>query len=237
MRTVSTTIFSTIDGISGLIDELLKFDLARFDKLEMSGQLYRLNQAISRAHMAELRACVLQCVLRDVGGLSVATLSIDDLYLTRAQRTELARRVHPLFQTRGVPGTHDVALGVAVLEALTKPGRVSIPRFDKGQDDRAPSSEWPALAGPCDVVLFEGLWIGLPPMPAHTIAQPINALEAQEDANTVWRSPRQPAAGDPVSRSVLALPVAGAPALDAARLGGARERRVIAELLNRELKA
>jgi D-glycerate 3-kinase len=45
---------------------------------------------------------LLQCVLRDVGGLSVATLSLDDLYLTRAQRTELARRVHPLFQTRGV---------------------------------------------------------------------------------------------------------------------------------------
>ena len=44
---------------------------------------------------------------------STVVLSIDDLYLTRAQRQALARDVHPLLSTRGVPGTHDVlsALG------------------------------------------------------------------------------------------------------------------------------
>lgn len=39
-----------------------------------------------------------------------ATLSIDDLYLTRAERERLGREVHPLLATRGVPGTHDPAL-------------------------------------------------------------------------------------------------------------------------------
>lgn len=130
---------------------------------------------------------LLERVLHDVAGLSVACLSIDDLYLTRAERTELARRVHPLFITRGVPGTHDVALGARVLHALTQPGRTAIPRFDKGQDDRKPQSEWPVAVGPCDVVLFEGLWIGLPPLDEATLHEPANALEAREDPDGRWR--------------------------------------------------
>src|SRR5688572_25477505 len=48
-------------------------------------------------------------VLNDAGGYRVAALSLDDFYLTRAERLVLARDVHPLFVTRGVPGTHDVA--------------------------------------------------------------------------------------------------------------------------------
>lgn len=130
---------------------------------------------------------LLQCVLHDVAGLSVACLSIDDIYLTRLERRELAARVHPLFITRGVPGTHDVALGVRVLSSLTQSGTTAIPRFDKGRDDRAPESTWPSVQGPCDVVLFEGLWIGLPPLDERTLAQPINALEAREDPHAVWR--------------------------------------------------
>lgn len=130
---------------------------------------------------------LLERVLAEIGGLSVATLSIDDLYLTRAERKALAHSVHPLFQTRGVPGTHDAALGVRVLEALTRPGLSSVPRFDKSQDDRAPSDRWPVHQGPCDVVLFEGLWIGLDPIPAQELTLPVNALEAREDAHGIWR--------------------------------------------------
>src|SRR4051812_2939231 len=48
-------------------------------------------------------------------GIAAATLSIDDLYLTLAERERLAREVHPLLRTRGVPGTHDVTLGLAVI--------------------------------------------------------------------------------------------------------------------------
>jgi D-glycerate 3-kinase len=46
---------------------------------------------------------------------SAANFSLDDIYLTRAGREDLAQRVHPLFKTRGVPGTHDVALGQQIL--------------------------------------------------------------------------------------------------------------------------
>ena len=44
-------------------------------------------------------------------GLRSAVLALDDLYLTHAERRRLAADIHPLLATRGVPGTHDVALG------------------------------------------------------------------------------------------------------------------------------
>jgi len=73
------------------------------------------------------------------------------------------------------------------LEALTRPGPVSIPRFDKAQDDRLPESAWPQLDGPTDVVLVGALWIGLPPLDEASLRAPINTLEAVEDPHAVWR--------------------------------------------------
>ena len=53
-------------------------------------------------------------------GRSVVPLSIDDFYLGRAERQRLGREVHPLRATRGAPGTHDVPLACAVLDALAE---------------------------------------------------------------------------------------------------------------------
>ena len=50
--------------------------------------------------------------------LSCAALSLDDVYLTRAERAALAARIHPLFAVRGPPGTHDLALLDTVLTRL-----------------------------------------------------------------------------------------------------------------------
>jgi len=120
-------------------------------------------------------------------GLAVATLSIDDLYRTKAERARLAREVHPLLATRGVPGTHDPALGLAVLQALGRPETTALPRFDKAADDRAPETSWPRVEGPVDVVLLEGWCVGARPQPAARLAAPVNALERDEDPNGVWR--------------------------------------------------
>lgn len=120
-------------------------------------------------------------------GLKVATLSIDDLYRTKAERARLAREVHPLLATRGVPGTHDPALGLAVLEALGRRETTALPRFDKAADDRAPETSWPRVEGPIDVVLLEGWCVGARPQPAVRLAAPVNALERDEDPHGVWR--------------------------------------------------
>src|SRR5690606_28160543 len=89
--------------------------------------------------------------------------------------------------TRGVPGTHDVPLAIATLEALRGAGEVAIPRFDKAVDDRAPESAWPRLLAPVDLIVLEGWCLAVPPQPEAELHTPINALEAREDAEGAWR--------------------------------------------------
>ena len=121
-------------------------------------------------------------------GLTVAILSLDDLYLPIADREILARDIHPLLRTRGVPGTHDVALGLAVLEGLAGEGTTAVPRFDKATDTRAPSGTWPVVEGPVDIVLFEGWCVGARPELPHALKVPVNGLEREKDPDGVWRA-------------------------------------------------
>jgi D-glycerate 3-kinase len=121
-------------------------------------------------------------------GLRVAVLSLDDLYLTRAERGELARGVHPLLATRGVPGTHDVALGIRVLQALSEHNRVRLPRFDKANDDRSPEASWDVVDAPVDLILFEGWCVGARSENSAALSKPLNSLEISEDADGRWRT-------------------------------------------------
>jgi len=117
--------------------------------------------------------------------LRTVTLSLDDLYLTRAERLDLAAHEHPLFATRGVPGTHDVALGEMILDDLLAGRTAALPRFDKAADDRATVRRM--IEPPVDVVLFEGWCVGAVPQPAAALRAPINALERDEDSDGAWR--------------------------------------------------
>ena len=121
-------------------------------------------------------------------GKSAIALSLDDFYLRRGERLDLAARVHPLLRTRGVPGTHDVALLARTLDALAAPGHVAVPRFRKDIDDRAPPSEWDVVAAPVDVVLLEGWCLGAHSERAEALAEPVNDLERYEDADGRWRA-------------------------------------------------
>lgn len=123
--------------------------------------------------------------LLEARGLKVALFSLDDLYLTRAQRQALAHEVHPLLAVRGVPGTHDVALGARLLAELRRPGAHELPVFDKARDDRREAGA--SFEGPADVVLFEGWCVGAAAQPAAALAAPVNALEAERDPDGTWR--------------------------------------------------
>lgn len=121
--------------------------------------------------------------------VTCVVISIDDLYLTREQRRQLAIDVHPLLQTRGVPGTHDLALGltlIAELRRATTHSRVLIPRFDKARDDRCPRQDWQVHEGPVHVIVLEGWCVGA--QPVSLSGEPINQLEQEHDANGVWRA-------------------------------------------------
>lgn len=117
--------------------------------------------------------------------LRSVTLSLDDLYLTRAERQALAADVHPLFATRGVPGTHDLALGEAILDDLLAGRTAALPRFDKAADDRAEVRR--LVEPPIDVVLLEGWCVGAAPQPTEALVAPVNRLEAEEDPDGAWR--------------------------------------------------
>ncbi|WP_309646312.1 kinase [Phenylobacterium sp.] len=121
------------------------------------------------------------------GGLTVALFSLDDLYLSHAERQALGRDVHPLLATRGVPGTHDVALGLALIEALKGPGETGLPSFDKARDDRRAQAEWPRFQGPADVILFEGWCVGARALEPGALTDPVNDLERRHDPRGAWR--------------------------------------------------
>ncbi|GGY43579.1 kinase [Bacterioplanes sanyensis] len=123
-------------------------------------------------------------------GWNVVVISIDDLYLSHADRQQLATEVHPLLQTRGVPGTHDHQRGQQLLQQLRalKSGQtLSCPAFDKASDDRLPVSAWHQVTGPVDAVLFEGWCVGCPPQSPDQLTVPVNTLEQQEDPDGQWR--------------------------------------------------
>lgn len=120
-------------------------------------------------------------------GRRAAVLSLDDLYLPKAERQRLAREVHPLLATRGVPGTHDVALGAEVLASLGAARETLVPRFDKASDDRLPHAEWARVEGPAEVIVFEGWCVGARPQPPEALAAPVNELERTRDPDGVWR--------------------------------------------------
>jgi D-glycerate 3-kinase len=126
-------------------------------------------------------------VLLDERGLRAEVVSLDDFYLTRHERGELAARVHPLLATRGVPGTHDVMLATQVLDALKSAGTVCLPAFNKAQDDRRPRDTWQAVTAPLDIILFEGWCVGARPQSSSALVAPINALERERDPDGIWR--------------------------------------------------
>ena len=114
-------------------------------------------------------------------GLKAAVLSLDDLYLALEHRPVA---VHPLFATRGVPGTHDVELGIRVMAGIRN--GTSLPRFDKASDEPVAKDLWPEVSG-LDVLIFEGWCVGAIAQPAADLVEPVNDLERNEDPDGVWR--------------------------------------------------
>lgn len=123
-------------------------------------------------------------------GIPALTLSLDDVYLGRRARMRLAESVHPLLRTRGVPGTHDLALLEHTLDALASASPehpVPVPRFDKGRDTRYPPSRWPSISEPPRLLVLEGWCVGLPAQSQAALGTPVNALEREEDPDGRWR--------------------------------------------------
>lgn len=111
------------------------------------------------------------------------SLSLDDLYKTYSDRLALQKQ-DPRLIWRGPPGTHDIQLGLTILDRLRQPDLnqpIQIPRFDKsacnGEGDRAT----PEIVEKVDIVLFEGWFVGVRPInPASFDAAPPPLVTPEE---------------------------------------------------------
>lgn len=128
-------------------------------------------------------------VLKQLFNKSALHLSIDDLYLSRKQRLVLSKTIHPLLKVRGVPGTHDVKLGLNLLENIKHKTKTTLvcPVFDKSKDDVLPENQWKIIPDTIDIVLFEGWCVGALPQPEDALKMPINQLESTKDKDACWR--------------------------------------------------
>jgi len=123
-------------------------------------------------------------------GWATEVLSLDDFYYARSDREALARDVHPLLRSRGVPGTHEIELLLSVLAALPHASDklpVTHPRFDKGRDTRFSPSRWPRITRPPKLVIVEGWALGIRPQFQAALGKPVNELERKEDPDGSWR--------------------------------------------------
>ncbi len=121
---------------------------------------------------------------------NVAFFSIDDFYKTLRERETLSKKVHPMFKTRGVPGTHDTKLLSKIFNDLSKKNfkPVYVPRFDKSIDDRFQKSKWQKISKKPDLIIFEGWCVGAKAQTKKQLLKPINILEKNNDSKLVWRT-------------------------------------------------
>jgi len=126
-------------------------------------------------------AAVLSLILEHFGYRTLA-LSLDDLYKTYDERQRLQQQDSRLIW-RGPPGTHDVALGMQVLEQLRQADLkevVLVPRFDKSAYGGIGDRISPEPVVRVDFVLFEGWFVGVRPLEAAVfdapMPTPINTL-------------------------------------------------------------
>jgi D-glycerate 3-kinase len=127
--------------------------------------------------------CIILQYLLNYLGYSVATLSIDDLYLTYAQRQALQQQ-DPRLVWRGPPGTHDVDLGLQVIEQCLQGNsstKILMPRFDKSAFHGAGDRTVPEAITKPDILLFEGWFVGVIPVTNDCWENAPKPIITQED--------------------------------------------------------
>ena len=132
---------------------------------------------------------ILKLILKKKYGLNLCVFSIDDFYKKKLDRLKMSKRTHPLFITRGVPGTHDITLINKTIKKLKqkKFRTVLIPKFDKSKDDRLQKNKRQKIAVKPDIIIFEGWCVGATHQNSAELKKPLNLIEKKYDKNLKWR--------------------------------------------------
>ena len=177
------------DKFNQLNDYLLPacFEIFKFQKFKKKTVVVSLSggQGAGKSTLAK----IFQIILSTIYKLKVVNISIDDFYKTSNERKKMSKFTHPLFMTRGVPGTHDSKMLYKVIKRLKdkKFKKLTIPKFDKSKDDRFKQNFWQKITKKPDIVIFEGWCVGAKPQKKKDLIKSINLLEKREDIKLTWR--------------------------------------------------
>ena len=125
----------------------------------------------------------------DQAGIPACLLSLDDYYLGRAEREQLAVNLHPLFRRRGVPGTHELDRLLTDFDQILDGGikELRLPVFNKSTDDREADHLWRSLERAPRIIVLEGWCVGAAPHGRTELNIPANETERVHDAHGTWR--------------------------------------------------
>ena len=134
-------------------------------------------------------AKILKIILKKFFKREIYVSSIDDFYKTLKDRNEMSHTIHPLFKTRGVPGTHDISLVKKFFDFIKKKNfkKFKLPKFDKSMDERLKKKYWSNIKKRPEIVILEGWCVGAKPQSNSIINKSINVLEKYEDKHLIWR--------------------------------------------------
>ncbi len=134
-------------------------------------------------------ATILSIILKIFFKRKVCVISIDDFYKTLNDRKKMAKNKHPLFETRGVPGTHDIDLLKNFFISAKQENFKStiLPKFNKSNDDRFKKKYWHIIKKKPEIILLEGWCVGAKAEAFSSLKKPINNLEKYEDKFLIWR--------------------------------------------------
>ena len=132
---------------------------------------------------------ILKIILKKFFKRRIYVSSIDDFYKTSKERSKMSGKIHSLFKTRGVPGTHDIGLIINFFKIIMKKKfkKIKLPKFEKANDDRVKKKYWFNIKNKPEIIILEGWCVGAKPQSNHLIKKPINILEKYEDKDLRWR--------------------------------------------------
>lgn len=121
--------------------------------------------------------------LLTASGKPAAAVSLDDYYLSRTARQQLAQQVHPLLAQRGVPGTHNIQRAITDAKRVLQGKPVALPQFDKALDE--PVADLPEQQ--YQILIVEGWCLAVTAQSEAELAQAVNEYEKQQDSDGRWR--------------------------------------------------
>jgi len=180
---------STADKITNLKKTYIPISFWIENKYKKKGKTLFLGFSGGQGSGKTTVAKILKIILKKFFKRKIHVSSIDDFYKTLKDRNKMSYIIHPLFKTRGVPGTHDVNLINKFFYFIKKKKfkKTKLPKFDKSIDDRLKKKYWFNIEDRPEIVMLEGWCVGAQPQSNSLIKKPINILEKYEDQDLIWR--------------------------------------------------